>query len=92
MYNALPDAWADLHASDLRDDAGQPFRTLLRPMWYNRSFTDVSFRDVHLDAKVCVFNTAGARGAIEVLWTVRLPGLSSGEHASGPSMVFLWTT
>ena len=55
LRTALPSAWQELHASDLQNEAGQPFRKLPRPLWCNRSFTSVSFRDVNVDAKTFVF-------------------------------------
>ena len=54
LSQPLPEAWRDVHKSDLTDSQGQPFRVLPQAMRTNMTFTNVSFRDPHADAKVFV--------------------------------------
>jgi len=63
LRSPLPAEWQELHASDLQNDAGQPFRKFPKPFWCNRSFTSVSFRDVNVDAKVFVFQHRWGTGS-----------------------------
>ena len=63
LREELPAAWQELHSSDLLDEEGKPFSQIPQPLWHNRSFTSVSFRDPHVDAKVFVFQHRWGTGS-----------------------------
>ncbi len=54
LRSSLPKAWRDTHMSDLLDQHGKPIQQVPAPFREFGSFTDISVRDPHLDAKVWV--------------------------------------
>ena len=52
LRNPLPEEWQDIHEYDLTDENGKPWRRIPKVLRQNMSFTNVIFRDPHVDAKV----------------------------------------
>ena len=54
LRQSLPTAWQRLKHNPIKDAAGEPLRTLPEFLDLNTSFTNVSFKDKHLEAKTFV--------------------------------------
>ena len=69
LLHPLPPEWEDLHASDITASDGTPYRTLPRCLRENMAYTNVSFRDPNVDAKVFVrqhpYGTGSYRSTVD---------------------------
>ena len=71
LKGPLPPAWNDLHESDLKDAGGKPFKQFPWKFRTIMAFTQVSFSDPNVDAKVFVrqhpYGTGSFRSTLDCL-------------------------
>ena len=63
LKRPLPPEWVDLYQSDLRMSDGKSMSQIPKVLHYNASFTNIFFKDVHVDAKVFVFQHRWGTGS-----------------------------